>query len=864
MKRLTIIDGNSLLFRAYYASAYSGPSIMRTKDGIPTNAIYIFSNMIVRVLSEITEGDGVMVAFDTGKKTFRHDQLESYKAQRKKAPDELIQQMSIARALLKALGIYTIELDGFEADDIAGSAANTAHKQGIEAILYTSDRDFLQLVNHTIKVHLIKKGMSDVRVMTADRVKEEFGITPSQIPDYKGLCGDASDNLPGIPGIGDKTAVKLLHEYGTFEAVMEAANAIGGKIGTSILEHREIGTLSKKLAIIDTEMTLPFSLDDTTYQGYDFEEITSFCARYELKTLIKNLPLKWKIEATGQLIKVNQVTSLKDFAASFSIGLHFDYQIGNYHREPLLGIGVSNGKATVYIALEDAKKDDDFKKLMSDTTITKYVFDVKALIVLAHKNGFVLKGPFIDILLASYTLDTSTSNAAEATLSLYGASFSKSDNGALFSLANPDICGQIAYHLRKTWPKIKADLVEKGALSILLDIEIPLALVLAKMELEGVPIDAKKLAAIGQGFEAKLQETITNIYTLAGYEFNINSPKQVATILFEELGLPKNRKGSTSADVLKYLATQHPLPSLLLEHRKYAKLMSTYIEPLKNHLFPDGKLHAIFNQALTTTGRLSSIDPNLQNIAVRDEESRTIRQAFYYPDKNFKMVSFDYSQIELRILAHLSKCQPLIDVFNSDKDIHTATAKALFAHEGEVTSLMRRQAKAVNFGIIYGISDWGLSEQLEIPAADAKKIIQTFYATYPQVRDYMNQLVQDVQNNGFVTTLTGRRRYLREIHDANYQTREFAKRAAMNAPIQGTAADLIKIAMIKIDAQLSQADLNSKLIMQIHDELIFKVPNDELDKLQALVIETMEHAMPLDVKLKVSATVGASWYLLKD
>lgn len=861
MNRLTIVDGNSLLFRAYYASAYPGTTLMRTKDGIATNAIYIFSNMMTRIISDIHEGDGLLVAFDTGAKTFRHDQLESYKAQRKKVPDELIEQMPIAREMLQALGIFTFEMDGFEADDVAGSAAQLAHELGYEVHIYTSDRDFLQLVNTTIKVHLIKKGMSDIRVMDRQKVIDEYGYTPEQVADYKGLCGDASDNLKGIPGIGEKTAVKLLNEYQSFENILAHAATIGGKIGNNLLEFCEVGALSKRLAIISRDIPLPFSIADTTYEGYSLTDVTSFGSRYELKTFIAKLPTQWRRSEGHTSIETQVVSSLSKFKFSGKIGFYFDLPSGNYHRITPFGVAISNLQDTVYLPLEDALKDKHFQQLLADKTITKHVFDLKATYVLCLRLGLPLTGPFVDFLLANYTLDTSSSSRPDVAMALYGAHFVSEQEPQLFENGQPSYTGQVAFYLLKLWPKIAAEIKEKQADDILYKVEIPLAIVLAKMEREGVPIDVKMLEQLGNQFRTKLDQETTAIYQLAGREFNINSPKQVASVLFDELNLPKNRKGSTGADVLKSLASDYPIAAHLLEQRKYAKLLSTYIDAIVTQVHDDGKLHAIFNQALTSTGRLSSTEPNLQNIAIRDEEGRLVRQAFYYQDD--LLVSLDYSQIELRILAHLSNCQPLIDVFNRGEDIHTATAKMLFAHNGDVTSLMRRQAKAVNFGIIYGISDWGLAEQLEIPPSDARKIINNFYDTFKEVRTYMLDLINNVQTNGYVTTLTGRRRYLREIHDANYQTREFAKRAAMNAPIQGTAADLIKLAMIKIDQQIETLDLKSKLILQIHDELIFRVPKTELDQFIELAKVNMEQALPLNVKLEVGIAHGRSWYDLK-
>lgn len=862
MKKLTILDGNSLLFRAYYASAYPGATIMRTKGGVPTNAIYIFANMIVRVLEDLAPGDGLLVAFDTGKKTFRHEQLESYKAQRKKAPDELIAQMPIARELLEKLGIFSFEMDGFEGDDVAGSAAMTAHKEGYNVSIFTSDGDFLQLVNGAVRIHLIKKGMSDIRLMSRDKVIEDWGIAPEQIPDYKGLCGDASDNLPGIPGIGDKTAVKLLNEYQTLENIVANADTIGGKIGQNLKDHQAMGFLCKKLAIIDTDMELPFAIADTAYQGYDHEEALAFGTRYELRTFLGKLPLNWKRQTSNGAIKVRQVARIGSFPKRPAIGLYLDASETNYHKAALLGVAVSDGTEALYLKLEDARKDDALTSLLKEGTVLKRVYDLKATYVLLKRHGIDLDGPYFDAMLASYTLDTSFNPTPEALLGLYGAQFPAPET----TLIDNDTSlktGQIAGYLCRLAPKMDLDLKQKQATSILYDLEQPLALVLAKMEMEGVPLNGRQLEELGATFKTKMNQAADAVYGIVGHEFNLNSPKQVAAVLFDELGLKNPRKGSTGADVLKYLADAHPVVVQLLEYRKYAKLFSTYIDTLCQHIHPDGKIHAIFNQALTSTGRLSSVAPNLQNIAVRDEEGRLVRQAFA-AEAGHVFVSFDYSQIELRILAHLSACPPLIKAFNEGADIHAETAKALFAHEGTVTPLMRRKAKAVNFGIIYGISDWGLSEQLDIPPADAKTIIKAFYAAYPEVQAYMKDLIDQVQNNGYVTTLLGRRRYLREIHDTNYQTREFAKRAAMNAPIQGTAADLIKLAMVAIDQALETHKLDSRLILQIHDELIFKAPKHEADRLIVLVTPLMENAFPLNVRLKVAASVGRTWYDLKE
>lgn len=861
MAKMLIIDGNSLLFRAYYATSYTGAPIMRTKEGVPTNALFAFANMMHRIMSTLPIDGHMIVAFDTGKKTFRHQELETYKANRKPCPEDLIVQMPLARELLHALGVYTAEMDGYEGDDIAGTVAKKAEKEGYTVEIYTSDKDFLQLISERIEIHILKKGLSEVDIINQQNMKEIFGFDPIQIQDYKGLRGDSSDNLPGIPGIGEKTAVKLIQEYGSLENIIAHASSIKGKLGEKIIENQELGRLCKHLAIIETDVPLSFSLDETRYQGYSFEEISNFCMRYELKQLLAKLDKKWKrTEQDAIEIEPQIITSFKGFPAPEEIGIAVDYEKGNYHQAELYGMALSIQQRVYYIEKEALEKDITLQSWLADPHIAKYGFDYKASKVLLSRYHIPMEGLAFDLLLAAYLLDSSLTNDPETVFSYFNILLSETPEISLFSQQDKKKTAEIAYYSLQIVPRVREELAKIQALSLLDDIELPLAEVLAKMEIEGFPLDVPTLDAIGDQFKDKLASITDKIYALAGEKFNISSPKQVATILYDKLGLPGNKKGSTSIDVLKSLVNQHPIVSLILEHRKYAKLVSTYIDGLKNYLYPDGKLHAIFNQALTTTGRLSSSEPNLQNISVRDEEGKWVRKAFFYPNPNTYILSLDYAQIELRILASLSQCQKLIQAFNEHEDIHSVTARHIFHIEGDVPPALRRKAKAVNFGIVYGISDWGLSEQIGVPPKEARQIIDSFYQAYPEIAIYLKQTVEFAEQNGYVVTALGRRRYLREIHDSSYQVREFAKRAAMNAPIQGTAADLIKVAMIQIDRKLTERQLKAKMVLQIHDELLFQVDQDELDIVYQLVKETMEHAMEFTVQLEVDGSAAHTWY----
>ncbi len=864
MPKLTIIDGNSLLFRAYFATAYPGVEIMRSQEGIPTNAIFAFSNMINKIVSSLKPEEGIIVAFDAAKHNFRHDALETYKANRKPAPAELVEQFPIARDFLKAFGIFQFEEEGFEGDDIAGTIAKKAEKEGYDVTIYTSDRDFLQLVTDKISVNIIRKGLSDVVTMTPELVEETYGFEPKQIIDYKGLRGDSSDNLPGIPGIGDKTAVKLIQEYGSFDNIINNVENIKGKVGEAIAANKELGTISRDLAIIKTDIELPFEVSDTTYDGYSFSSINEFCQKYGFKQFMNKISSKWKKDEQGSVsLNVEKVTSFKDIELGKEIGISIDIDnYDDYFSEEVLGIGVSTKSNHYYIDIESAKKDETLLNLLKDSTVFKYAYDYKAIKVALNNLGIELNGLCFDLLIASYLLDSTLKNSPQSVLHFYGVDLSekKDDDMSLFSNENPERTCQLAYFALHLAPKAKAELVKIQTLDLFTNLELPLVETLAAMEIEGFPLDVKTLDSFGNVYKEKINQLSKEIYELAGEKFNISSPKQIGEILFSKLGLPANRKSSTSVEHLKELSDLHPIVPKILEYRKYFKLVSTYIEGLKPHVYHDGKIHASFNQALTQTGRLSSSNPNLQNISVRDEEGKQIRKAFFYPDDNYEILSLDYSQIELRILAHLSNCPHLKEIFESGEDIHTATAKRLFKLDGEPNALQRRKAKAVNFGIIYGISDWGLSEQLEIPVYESKEIISSFYESFPEVASFFKTVLDNALKDGYVSTMYGRRRYLRELHDSNYQVREFAKRAAMNAPIQGSAADLVKIAMNEVDKALKENNFKTKMVLQIHDELIFKVPKEEKDIVYKIVKDKMTHAIKLSVPLEVDGGFGHSWY----
>ena len=864
MSKIIVIDGNSLLFRAFYATYYDPSNIMRTKSGQATNAIFAFSNMISSLLTNLKKGDGIFVGFDAGKHTFRHQEYKDYKANRPELPKDLITQFPIARELLDKLNIVHYECDNLEADDICGIIANKAQKEGYKVYIYTSDKDYLQLIDENITIELIKKGLKDIKEMTPQTFKEEWGFDPIQITDYKGLRGDDSDNLKGIPGVGDKTAKQLISQFGDLESIIQNADT-KTKVGRNIIEFQDNGRMCKHLAIIAKDQEIPIGVNETIYNGYKFNSVSEFANKYEFKSLVSKLPKLFKQEE-----KHNEKV---DFCEVFdSNGINFDDKIGidvdienvNYHDAVFNGLAFTASSKTYYISKANLLKDEKLLSILKNPDIKKFAFDFKKVRYVLAKNNIEVNGLFFDLILASYLIDSSIKNDIESVLNYYSIDISyATTKNLLFDDSTKQISIATSFYSIGLFEEIKEKLLARNQYELLVNIEQPLTIVLCDMELEGFPLDKETLLSFKTIYQEKLDVLTKEIHLLAGEEFNINSPKQVSHILFENLNLKSNRKGSTSVEFLEMIKNEHPIISKILEYRKYAKIISTYVDGLIPFIHDDGKVHSTFNQALTTTGRLSSSEPNLQNISTRDEEGKQIRKAFFYNDPTLSILSLDYSQIELRILAHLSDAKSMIEFFNNDEDVHASTAIKIFNLDREPTSAERRRAKTVNFGIVYGISDYGLSEQLDCPISEAKEIIKNFYQAFPEIKKFLNHLIDDATEKGYAETMFHRRRYLPELQSSQYQVREFAKRAAMNAPIQGSAADLMKVSMIQVYNAIKEKGFKSKIVSQIHDELIFKVYEDEKEEFYKTVKEIMENSVKLKVKLKVDGGYARDWFSAK-
>ena len=864
MSKIIVIDGNSLLFRAFYATYYDPSNIMRTKSGQATNAIFAFSNMITSLLTNLKKGDGIFVGFDAGKHTFRHQEYKDYKANRPELPKDLITQFPIARELLDKLNIVHYECDNLEADDICGIIANKAQKEGYKVYIYTSDKDYLQLIDANITIELIKKGLKDIKEMTPQTFKEEWGFEPIQITDYKGLRGDDSDNLKGIPGVGDKTAKQLISQFGDLESIIQNADT-KTKVGRNIIEFQDNGRMCKHLAIIAKDQEIPIGVNETIYNGYKFNSVSEFANKYEFKSLVSKLPKLFKQEE-----KHNDKV---DFCEIFdSNGIDFDDKIGidvdienvNYHDAVFNGLAFTTSSKTYYISKANLLKDEKLLSILKNPDIKKFAFDFKKVRYVLAKNNIEVNGLFFDLILASYLIDSSIKNDIESILNYYSIDISyATTKNLLFDDSTKQISIATSFYSIGLFEEIKEKLLARNQYELLVNIEQPLTIVLCDMELEGFPLDKETLLSFKTIYQEKLDILTKEIHLLAGEEFNINSPKQVSHILFEKLNLKSNRKGSTSVEFLEMIKNEHPIISKILEYRKYAKIISTYVDGLIPFIHDDGKVHSTFNQALTTTGRLSSSEPNLQNISTRDEEGKQIRKAFFYKDPTLSILSLDYSQIELRILAHLSDAKSMIEFFNNDEDVHASTAIKIFNLDREPTSAERRRAKTVNFGIVYGISDYGLSEQLDCSISEAKEIINNFYQAFPEIKKFLNHLIDDATEKGYAETMFHRRRYLPELQSSQYQVREFAKRAAMNAPIQGSAADLMKVSMIQVYNAIKEKGFKSKIVSQIHDELIFKVYEDEKEEFYKTVKEIMENSVKLKVKLKVDGGYARDWFSAK-
>ena len=844
MEKFLLVDGNSLLFRAYYATAFG--RILKTSYGKYTNAVVAFNNMMTNAINDI-KPDHILVAFDTKDKTFRHEMFEDYKGHRSKAPEELVEQFETVRELIDAAGIARLEISGFEADDIIGSFAKQHPDK--EMVILTSDRDMLQLVDDNITLLLMRKGVSDILEVNMDNFEEEYEVRPDQIIDMKAMMGDSADNIPGIPGIGEKTALKLLKQFDTLDNLLANTDQLKGKQKENVENNIDIAHLSKELATIKIDMDINKS-DDEFLLDINYQNLYMFYQQYEMTRQALAINDRIYEDVEQEVFNFDEKDKISKKLLQDNTTL-MTLTSGTYQEAILHNLVLSNGELTEAISKENILKDEELLEFLKNNK--KVVYDSKFLYHLFNREKIEFSNVSEDLKIAAFLVDN---NVTEWT------SFNAKYGGAIVDLDSKDLsleelalkCSEL--HLRTG--EIIKDIDEKDMNNLYYDIELPLAYILYKMEVSGIKVSTPIIVDIAEKTKKIIDEVTKEIYTIADKEFNINSPKQLAEVLFDDLGLPQIKKRSTAVDVLEKLQTEHEIIDLIMRQRKFQKLYSTYAEGLQKFIQDDGRIHTIYHQTTTQTGRLSSTDPNLQNISVRDEDAREIRKAFI-ADSDSVLMAYDYSQIELRLLAHLANVTSLIEAFNNDEDIHTKTAKDVFKVD-EVSSLDRHHAKAVNFGIIYGISDFGLSEQLGISRAEAKAYIEQYLETYPEIKVYMDDVVAYCEENGYVKTINNRRREIPEIKSSNFMVRSFGKRAAMNAPIQGSAADLIKIAMVKIDKRMSDYNLRSQMLLQVHDELIFNVVNDEVDIMREIIESEMNSAMKLSVPLKSEGSIAADWY----
>lgn len=875
-EKLLLMDGHSLAFRAFYAM-HSQLHRMKNRNGLHTNALYGLHNMIEAELKK-EQPTHVMLAFDAGSTTFRHEHYEEYKGGRDSMPSELSEQMPYLEELLSGFGIKYYMLDQYEADDIIGTLAKEADERGMPTVILTGDRDLTQLVSDHVRVDFTRKGVSDVAEYTPEYLMEEMGITPEQVVELKGLMGDASDNIPGVKGIGEKRGKTLLEDWGTIENLYENIDSLKkSKMKENLIEQKDIAFLSKQLATIKTDTPITVKIDDLKYEGYHTEKLVEFYKEMDFNSHLQKLDTSGIEEVEQAEVEYQVVTEITAEMFSTQQALYVEQLEENYHTADIAAVAWGN-KEGVYIAdIETVGASDEFKNWASDESIEKYVFDAKQTYVSLFRYDIEVKNMVFDVLLASYLLTArdhknSVSDAAFAH-QYNGVQSDESVYGKGKKIAVPEDESLMHQHLAS---KIKAvielsaqlevELAENNQVDLLKAMELPLSLVLAKMEIRGITVDADNLNEMHKEFAAILDKIEQDIFEKSGEEFNINSPKQLGVILFEKMGYPvikKTKTGySTAVDVLEKLRDQAPIVEDILKYRTISKIQSTYVEGLLNVIDETSRVHTRYLQTVARTGRLSSVDPNLQNIPVRTEEGRKIRKAFTANKDGWYIFASDYSQIELRLMAHISKDEHLTNAFNNQEDIHTATAVRIFDLESadQVEPNMRRDAKVINFGILYGMSDYGLSENLGISRAEAKKYIETYFERYPGVSQYIEDIIREARENGYVETLFHRRRYLDDINARNFNQRSFAERTAMNTPIQGSAADIIKMAMIEMEDRLEKEGMQSRMLLQVHDELIFEVPEDELEKMQELVPEVMEQIVDLDVPLRVESSYGKTWY----
>ena len=876
-KTLVIIDGNSIINRAFYALPE-----MSNKEGLKTNAIYGFTNMLLKIIDTYNPTH-ISVAFDRKAPTFRHIEFKEYKAGRKKMPDELREQFEPLKDLLDKFNIHRLEIDGYEADDIIGTVSKIAEDNGFKVYIVTGDKDAIQLASNKTTTLITKKGVGEVEEYDYDSVIEKYEMTPTQFIDLKGLMGDKSDNIPGVPGIGEKTGIKLIKEFSSIEGIFDNIDSIKGSTKKKLEENKELAIMSKKLATIIRDVPVEFNLEELEYGNYNTKDILDVFKYLGFTSLIPrigNLDESEEIvnEANVEISKLEDIDEfINKVKENNELIIKTVTREGNILDKRIKYIFLSlDGKKIYYVEENSIHK---LEYIFTSNEIKKLGYNLKDDYIALKPYSIKLENIYFDITIAEYLIDSMSSTSYECSAiamkyltkkvktkeELLGKGVkAKKYQDLSFEELSSHI-SQIIDTVKSVMPIMEENLKESNMDGLLYHVEMPLVEVLADMEYEGVKVDKEKLNELGSQFKEIIKKLESEIYEISGEEFNINSPKQLGVILFEKLGLPvikKTKTGySTNAEVLDKLKDQSPIIDKIIEYRQIVKLNSTYVEGLLSIINPiDGRIHSSFNQTITTTGRISSTEPNLQNIPVKLEMGRNIRKVFI-SDKECKLVDADYSQVELRVLAHMSQDETMIDAFKHNEDIHTKTASQVVnVSMDEVTSKQRSDAKAVNFGIVYGKSDFGLSEDLNIPVKQAKEYIENYFNKYNKIKEFMDNIIEDASSNGYVTTILNRRRYIPEIKSSNFMLRNAGKREAMNAPIQGSAADIIKIAMINVYKKLEENNLKSKLILQVHDELIVEAVDSEIDIVKKIVKDEMENAVCLDVKLDVDLNIGDSWY----
>ena len=845
MKKVVLVDGNNLMFRSYFATLYSG-STLRNKKGFPTNAIYGFVNMINKIISE-EKPMYMAVAFDIGK-TFRHEKYDYYKGKRDNTPDELKEQFPIAKQILTAMNIKYFELQGYEADDIIGTFSKKCEQDDdFKALIVSSDKDLLQLITDQTEVKLLKT--KDYIRMDYKTFYDTYGIEPIKMIDLKALMGDASDNIPGVKGIGEKTALKLLTTYGSLSSIYEHIDEIKGSVKDKLIQDKDNAYMSYNIATIYKDVPLNVELEELAYIPKDKNELYKIYNELEFYSLIKES--NNKEENSNNIENINYINKSKQEINDDIISLYIDLDNNNYHNANILGFAIYNNSISSYIPYT---KDTDLSFLNKKI----YTYDYKRLYVSLKKNNLTIPTCLFDTMIGAYLVNYNIKDDISYLAKQMGYEIDNS------SKENSEI--DKAKFVYDTYNTLMDMMQKENVMTLYNDIEFPLVTVLAKMEMNGIKVEKEVLFEMKDEILKRIEEVSQIIYNMAGVEFNISSPKQLGDILFEKLGLPhakKNKTGySTDISVLEKLR-DYPIVEYIIEYRTLYKLYTTYIEGILNSISSDGKIHTIYTQTVARTGRLSSIEPNLQNIPIRYELGRLIRKAFV-PLDNSILMSCDYSQIELRVFAHLSKVPELVMAFVNDMDIHTKTAMDIFrVKEEEVTKDMRRKAKAVNFGILYGISSYGLSEDLNIKPKEAKEFINKYFETYPGVKEYMDKEIEEAKKNGYVKTIMNRKRIIEELHSTNHVVRSMGERMALNTPIQGSSADILKMAMIKIDKYFEDNNIKSTMLLQVHDELIFNVIKEEEEEVRKIVSNIMENIIKLDVPLKVSIEEGNNWYEAK-